>query len=96
LSVLLTPRFVHGGSNVLGGLKVHGGQPLDLLPSVFGASCTECDAVGALRGLQVTDPLSDEVSAAWPGVGVGNDEGELLTSVCAAAQHCTLHIIQSP
>jgi len=36
LSVILGPRFVHGSSNVLGGLKVCGCQPLDLLPSVLG------------------------------------------------------------
>jgi hypothetical protein len=53
LSVLLRPRFVHEGSNVLAGLKAVGCVPLDLLPSVYGATCADCDAVGALRGLQV-------------------------------------------
>jgi hypothetical protein len=53
LSVLLRPRFVHEGSNVLAGLKAGGCSPLDLLSSVYGATCADCDAVGALRGLQV-------------------------------------------
>jgi hypothetical protein len=53
LSVLLRPRFVHEGSNVLAGLKLQGCRPLDLLPSVYGATCADCDAVGALRALQV-------------------------------------------
>jgi hypothetical protein len=58
LSVLLRPRFVHEGSNVLAGLKAVGCSPLDLLPSVYGATCVECDAVGALRGLQVREGSS--------------------------------------
>jgi hypothetical protein len=53
LGVLLRPRFVHEGSNVLAGLKTVGCSPLDLLPSVYGATCADCDAVGALRNLQV-------------------------------------------
>lgn len=53
LGVLLRPRFVHEGSNVLAGLKTVGCSPLDLLPSVYGATCADCDAVGALRSLQV-------------------------------------------
>jgi hypothetical protein len=53
LNVLLRPRFVHEGSNVLAGLKLQGCRPLDLLPSVYGATCADCDAVGALRALQV-------------------------------------------
>jgi hypothetical protein len=53
LNVLLRPRFVHEGSNILAGLKLQGCRPLDLLPSVYGATCADCDAVGALRALQV-------------------------------------------
>jgi hypothetical protein len=53
LHVLLRPRFVHEGSNILAGLKAVGCAPLDLLPSVYGATCADCDAVGALRALQV-------------------------------------------
>jgi hypothetical protein len=53
LHVLLRPRFVHEGANILAGLKAVGCVPLDLLPSVYGATCADCDAVGALRALQV-------------------------------------------
>jgi hypothetical protein len=53
LAVLLRPRFVHASSNVLAGLKATGCSPRDLLPSVYGATCADCDAVCALRGLQV-------------------------------------------
>eukprot|EP00879_Flechtneria_rotunda_P010286 GHRR01010754.1.p1 GENE.GHRR01010754.1~~GHRR01010754.1.p1 ORF type:complete len:1021 (+),score=491.09 GHRR01010754.1:767-3829(+) len=53
LSVLLRPKFVHESSNVLAGLKVVGCRPLDLLPGVYGVTCSDCDAVGALRGLQI-------------------------------------------
>jgi hypothetical protein len=53
LAVLLRPRFVHTSSNVLAGLKAVGCTPLDLLPSLYGASCAECDAVCAMRCLQV-------------------------------------------
>ncbi|KAF6263125.1 hypothetical protein COO60DRAFT_1458231 [Scenedesmus sp. NREL 46B-D3] len=62
VDVLLRPRFVHEGSNVLAGLRLQGCRPLDLLPSVYGATCADCDAVGALRALQVGVPASRKCS----------------------------------
>ncbi|WIA08276.1 hypothetical protein OEZ85_007719 [Tetradesmus obliquus] len=43
-------------------ISLQGCRPLDLLPSVYGATCGDCDAVGALRALQVGVPASRKCS----------------------------------
>lgn len=48
-SASLTSRLVHDHSNVLASLRAHGCSPLDLLPSLMAAQCSNCSAAASLR-----------------------------------------------
>ena len=48
-SAHLTPRLVHAHSNVLASLRATGCSPLDLLPSLMAAQCSNCSAAASLR-----------------------------------------------
>ena len=48
-SACLTPRLVHAHSNVLASLRSLGCSPLDLLPSLMAAQCSNCSAAASLR-----------------------------------------------
>ena len=69
LGLLLRPRFVHDAANVLGVVKPSGCRPLDLLPSMFAAQCSDCSTLVALRGVQVG--LRRRPWESGVGVGVG-------------------------
>lgn len=45
----LQPRLVHAHSNVLASIRAQGCAPLDLLPSLMAAQCSNCTAAASLR-----------------------------------------------
>ncbi|KAA6418012.1 MAG: hypothetical protein FRX49_12012 [Trebouxia sp. A1-2] len=62
-SACLTPRLVHAHSNVLASLRSLGCSPLDLLPSLMAAQCSNCSAAASLRNAQVGVSCSRACSA---------------------------------
>lgn len=48
-SASLQPRLVHAHSNVLASIRSQGCSPLDLLPSLMAAQCSNCSAAASLR-----------------------------------------------
>ncbi|KAL3135703.1 hypothetical protein ABBQ38_006174 [Trebouxia sp. C0009 RCD-2024] len=54
----LQPRLVHAHSNVLASIRAQGCAPLDLLPSLMAAQCSNCTAAASLRNAQVGLPCS--------------------------------------
>ena len=45
----LQPRLVHAHSNVLASIRSQGCSPLDLLPSLMAAQCSNCSSAASLR-----------------------------------------------
>ncbi|GIL53720.1 hypothetical protein Vafri_9168, partial [Volvox africanus] len=62
-SIVMRPHFVHATSNSLCVIKPEGCCPVDLLPSLLGGQCGECNAVMSLRDVQVGLPFSRNCSS---------------------------------
>ncbi|GLI68239.1 hypothetical protein VaNZ11_012591 [Volvox africanus] len=62
-SIVMRPHFVHATSNSLCVIKPEGCRPVDLLPSLLGGQCGECNSVMSLRDVQIGLPFSRNCSS---------------------------------
>ncbi|DBB01761.1 hypothetical protein WJX77_006408 [Trebouxia sp. C0004] len=84
-SARLTPRLVHAHSNVLATLCSLGCSPLDLLPSLMAAQCSNCSAAASLRNAQVGVPCSRACSACHTTMSIHFQTAAFITSASSSA-----------
>lgn len=86
-SASLTPRLVHAHSNVLASLRAQGCSPLDVLPSLMAAQCSNCSAAASLRNTQVGVPSNRACSSCHTSMSVNFQTAAFVAAVPRVSIH---------